>query len=322
MDKFNIKKQINKLYMVTTVGYFQIAGASWVALLALRGFSLIEIGVLESIFHIVSFCFEIPSGVVADVFGRKKTLVMSQVVSLISSILMILSTGFWTVAFAIGFNALSYNLSSGTREALAYDSLKVAGQEEGYNKFASTEMILYRITNSTATLCAGLALCIGYRKAYAIDVVFQFVSIIIACGLVEAKVGQIASEEKIYRQIVNVVTESCTFLRENRRVKSIMIINSLLGAVATLILFFLQAKLPVAGLDQALLGVALFVMGLGAALGGFIGAFSDDFLQVRTDVILNNMIPSEQRATLVSVSSFMFSVVMIIMSTLMGFIMG
>lgn len=322
MDKFNIKKQINKLYMVTTVGDFQIAGASWVALLALRGFSLIEIGVLESIFHIVSFCFEIPSGVIADVFGRKKTLVMSQVVSLISSILMILSTGFWTTAFAIGFNALSYNLSSGTREALAYDSLKIAGQEEGYNKFASTEMILYRITNSTATLCAGLALCMGYRKAYAIDVVFKFVSIIIACGLVEAKVGQIASEEKISRQIVNVVTESCTFLRENRIAKRIMVINSLLGAVATLILFFLQAKLPIVGLDQALLGVVLFVMGLGAALGGFIGAFSDDFLQVRTDVILNNMIPSEQRATLVSVSSFMFSVVMIIMSTLMGFIMG
>ena len=28
MQKFNIKKQINKLYMVTSVGYFQIAGAS------------------------------------------------------------------------------------------------------------------------------------------------------------------------------------------------------------------------------------------------------------------------------------------------------
>lgn len=54
---------------MTTVGYFQIAAASWVALLALRGFSLLQIGMLESIFHIVSLCFELPSGVVADVFG-------------------------------------------------------------------------------------------------------------------------------------------------------------------------------------------------------------------------------------------------------------
>ena len=66
------KKQIHKLYLLTAVGYFLPAGSSWVALLALRGFSVLEIGLLESIFHIVSFCFELPSGVVADVFGRKR----------------------------------------------------------------------------------------------------------------------------------------------------------------------------------------------------------------------------------------------------------
>ena len=52
------------------------------------------------------------------------------------------------------------------------------------------------------------------------------------------------------------------------------------------------------------------------------GALSDDFLEVRTDVLLNEMIPSGQRATLISVSSFLFSVVMIVMSTLIGWIMG
>lgn len=86
MHKFNIKKQVGKLYGITAIGYFQIAGASWVALLAARGFSLIEIGIIESIFHAVSICFEVPSGVAADVFGRKKTLVISQIVSLISNI--------------------------------------------------------------------------------------------------------------------------------------------------------------------------------------------------------------------------------------------
>lgn len=43
MRNFNIKRQINKLYTLTTVSYFRIAGASWVALLALRGFSLLQI---------------------------------------------------------------------------------------------------------------------------------------------------------------------------------------------------------------------------------------------------------------------------------------
>lgn len=51
------------------------------------------------------------------------------------------------------------------------------------------------------------------------------------------------------------------------------------------------------------------------------GLFFDDFIEVRTDIILNEMIPSEQRATLISVNSIMFSIVMIVMSTLMGSIM-
>lgn len=87
----------------------------------------------------------------------------------------------------MGFSALSYNLSSGTREALAYDSLKYAGQEEIYNRFASAEMALYRISSSTATLCAGLALFLGYKTAYAIDVLFSIGALSIALCLKEVE---------------------------------------------------------------------------------------------------------------------------------------
>ena len=384
MQKLNIKEQIRKLYLVTTIGYFEIAGASWVALLALRGFSILEIGILESIFHIVSSCFEIPSGVVADVFGRKRTMVLARVVSLISSLLMILSFNFWTVAFAIGFSAISYNLESGTREALAYDSLKSVGQEKQYNDFVSKEMMLYRITTSTATLCAGIALGLGYRKAYAVDMVFNLIALGIACSLKEVFMGTpqevFESEETYWKNATcvhsngsdkmdvirdrfkNVVSESWYFMVSNRKARKIMIVNALIGAVSTLVLFFLQAKLPLVGLNNVLLGPALFVMGLGAALGakvvgyfptwkykkyvilsgigvlfafamtftenpfvmilgGFAGSFADDFLEVRTDVILNDMIPSEQRATLISVNSFTFSLTMIVLATFMGSIM-
>ena len=286
MQKLNIEDQIRKLYLVTTVGYFEIAGSSWVALLALRGFSILEIGILESIFHIVSSCFELPSGVVADVFGRKRTMVLARIVSLISSSLMILSFNFWTVAFAIGFSAIGYNLESGTREALAYDSLQSVGQEEKYNDFASKEMMLYRITTSTATLCAGIALGLGYRKAYAVDIVFNLIALGIACSLKEVFVakptdhaeadrenlsdvhsGRSDKADEIRSRFKNVVTESWHFMTSNQKARRIMIINALIGAISTLVLFFLQAKLPMAGLSDALLGPALFVMGLGAALG-------------------------------------------------------
>lgn len=49
---FEAGKQIRLLYLNTSLGAFQIAGASWVALLAARGFSLVEIGFAESVFHV------------------------------------------------------------------------------------------------------------------------------------------------------------------------------------------------------------------------------------------------------------------------------
>lgn len=300
------------------------------------------------------------------------------------------------MAFAIAFSALSYNLESGTIEALAYDSLKSVRQEKKYNRYASTEMMLYRITSSTATLCAGCIVA-WYKKAYAIDIFFGMIALGIVCSLREIsgftgadgeptnpqtddhKQKQMSEEKqermneeetdqkniqniRISERFQNVVTESWHFMKNNRKARSVMIVNALIGAVSTLVLFFLQAKLPLAGLNEALLGPALFVIGTWSCtrrqvvgyfpnwkykkyviLSGigvlsafgmtFSGnpylddswwlccSFADDFLEVRTDILLNDMIPSEQRATLISVNSFTFSLVMIVMSTLMGSIM-
>ena len=54
-------------------------------------------------------------------------------------------------------------------------------------------------------------------------------------------------------------------------------------------------------------------------LGGFISALADDALQIRSDALLQGMFPSDQRATLISISSFTFSVIMIVLSPLAGY---
>ena len=46
---------------------------------------------------------------------------------------------------------------------------------------------------------------------------------------------------------------------------------------------------------------------------------TDDALQVRTNTRLQAMFPSEQRATLISIECFSFSIIMIVLSPLAGF---
>lgn len=357
-----IRKQIRTLYLNSAMMGFQIAGASWVALLAARGFSLVQIGFAESVFHVVSFCFELPSGVIADVFGRKKSLILSQAAFLVAALLMIFSESFPSVVLAVGATAFGYNFSSGSLEALAYDSLKRVGEAEKYDKFASTEFMLYQIARSAAVLCAGLALFLGYRRAYLIDAALETIGIFVAAfGLTEVLSENVNRAEPVRTQIFSCVKRSAFFLRTNGRAVGLMLWNALVGAIATLVLFFLQARLTADGLPELLLGPALFILGLGGAagakavtgfkqwsyrklsalcvaivvcgaltmwthlpilmaVGGFICGFGDDLLQVRSDIVLNSMVPSEERATLLSVNSLCFSVVMMVLSPVAGVI--
>ena len=48
---FKIKKQLSKLYTSSVLGNLSLTGA-WVAILAARGYSLVEIGIAETVFHI------------------------------------------------------------------------------------------------------------------------------------------------------------------------------------------------------------------------------------------------------------------------------
>lgn len=361
MTKNTAKRQIHKLLLLDGMNAFMIAGASWVALLAARGYSMLEIGLLESIFHVASMSFEIPSGAIADVFGRKKTMVASQTMNVLASIVMIFSHSFVSISTAMIFSAFSYNLASGSREALAYDSLKSAGDEEDYEKFAANDMVIYDFAMSFATLMAGVTLLLGYQKAYAIDVIAGVSSILVAWTLLEAKVSPEASvsQESVVERFVEVAKESYHFLRENRRCRRMIIFNATIGALAVLVVFFAQALLPELGMQKVLLGPALFALNLGSVAGakaenylpkmsykktglfsvigvslavlsiltnqcwliiagGFIGSFADSLIEVKTDVELNRQIPSEQRATLMSVNSFTYSVVMIILSPIVG----
>ncbi len=80
-------------------------------------------------------------------------------------------------------------------------------------------------------------------------------------------------DTKIGNRLKKVITESWRFMITNKKARGIMVINAIIGVVSTLVLFFLQAKLPLAGLNDALLGPALFVMGLGAAFGAKAAGF-------------------------------------------------
>ena len=83
----NLKKQIRTLYITGVLGNLSLTGA-WVVILAARGFSLVQIGFAEIVFHITSLICEIPSGMLADMYGRKKMLVLGNLMAITADLVI------------------------------------------------------------------------------------------------------------------------------------------------------------------------------------------------------------------------------------------
>ena len=360
-SKLNIKRQLGLLYISNFLFNSSIAGAAWVLLLVSDGYSLIRVGFAETVFHIVSLMAEIPSGMFADVFGRKKSLIVSCIMTMCSAFVRGFIPGFAAVCVSVGFSALSYNFISGSDSAIAYDSLLEEGQESKYDKYISNQTMVYRISNGLATLFAGAAVIMGNRNAQILSIGISLVNLCFLLFLRENKVILKKNGDSLKKRVTDVYKGSFNFLKGNKKVAGLIFRNALVGGIDVLLLFFLQAKLPITGIPDWTLGPLLFIMSMGGILGalaarkvkktslaklfvfcislaliglaseftgvwyvmtfgGFATAFADDLIQIRSDIALNQMVPPEQRATLISVNSFCFSCIMIVMSPLAGFI--
>jgi len=93
------------------------------------GLTLAQMLSLNAWFMAWNFAFEIPTGAVADFFGRKWSLVLAAVIT--ASACVIYTIGPRWEVFLVGevIFALGYTLVSGADEALLYDSLAADGRE-------------------------------------------------------------------------------------------------------------------------------------------------------------------------------------------------
>ena len=96
----------------------------WILFFQSRGLSLADIGFVATGTYIASFLLEYPTGIFADKYGRKLSIIISVLLSLVAIILEV--TAYSKIQFFIAalFVGASWAFVSGAREALIYDELK------------------------------------------------------------------------------------------------------------------------------------------------------------------------------------------------------
>ena len=104
--------------------------AFFVLFLIEKGLPFTQIGILYSVREISINIFEIPSGIIADTFGRKNSLVGSLFAYIVSFCVFYISSSFWLFLLAFIFYGIGDAFRTGTHKGMIMDYLKLNKWED------------------------------------------------------------------------------------------------------------------------------------------------------------------------------------------------
>jgi len=101
--------------------------ALWVPYLATQGIGMRQFMELQAVFALVILCGEVPSGLLSDLWGRKKTLLLGSTLKAVSFSLLPLWSSYEGFLFYHLMMGIALSMISGGDVALLYDSHLAAG---------------------------------------------------------------------------------------------------------------------------------------------------------------------------------------------------
>ncbi len=125
-----------------------------IVLLISKGINLFQVGLLFALREIVINIFEIPSGVIADTYGKKRELSLCFIFYIVSFVLFFLTNGIYVAFIAMFFYGLGDAFRTGTHKAIIYSYL----ESKGWQKYKS---FVYSKTRSVSLIGSSLSALIG-----------------------------------------------------------------------------------------------------------------------------------------------------------------
>jgi MFS family permease len=358
MFKKSYQKNIPLLISSEVLAFFGITSL-WVIYLAQSGMTMVEIGLLEGCFHATSFVAEIPSGALADRLSYRTNLLLSRLLGIISCLFMIFADSFWLFALGMVTSALCYNFDSGTSEALLFESVTAHAGKARFLKINSVKSALFELTFTLGAMVAGLFVHRGMSNIYWIQIALYMVSIALII-LTKEPEEELKADRKKRQTFRLIFKTAYTTLKENQGLFEMMVISEVISTFLAVYYMYFQNEIQdLAGWQISLIMAVSAIFAAGFAWGSarigkrffifkllpFIittsaillmvtvtdhfavslatylitGGFSAMLAPIFSNYF-NPLIPSSSRATLISLTSMLYSLGMIIMFPVLGFL--
>ncbi|MEO6397401.1 MAG: MFS transporter [Tepidiformaceae bacterium] len=255
---------------------FQLWIPVWIVFLTIeRGFSLTEVTGAEGLFLVGIVVLEVPTGAVADRYGRSLSLALGAFCLGLAALIFAFATSFAVLLASFMVWSVAHTLMSGADMALLFDTLKLAGREAEYEKLAGRG-------SGLSWAGAGIATMLGGPVASSIDTRFTILlgaATCVVAGLVALSLKEPPRdrEDRPHAPYIASIREA---FGEMWRVPAVRAVVLLAGAsAATLVAshYLIQPYLVERGVEVgarfSFLQVPVFFAGFaGSVVAGRIGA--------------------------------------------------
>jgi MFS family permease len=237
-----------------------LTSSVWMIFYFNRGFSLADIMILDAIYQAALVLCEIPSGLLADRWGRKKTLLLGCGVIAVRT-LAVVFYGFSLIAVGLlwvieGFGKAMF---TDTINSLIYDSLPKIGREKKFASILARFNGIYCVAYGAGALGGSLlTTLVPLPTLYAMGAIFCGLAFIIALFMKEPK--RVSRAQAAATNIVSLLHKSYLTIKQSKQLTGLIFYASFVGLIYYLFWEYYQPYLERMGLPIALFGVVVIAM--------------------------------------------------------------
>lgn len=261
-----LRHNILKMYLLKAVLWFMVAMPIIVLFFQEHGLTLTEVMILQSIYSFSVALFEIPSGFIADVFGRKRTIVLSTIFTFIGFLVFSFFGGFYAFAIAQVLVGIGGSLMSGSDSAIIYDTLLETNSKTTYTKIEGRTYAIGNFSEAFAGILGGF-LAVGsiYMPIY-VQTSILFFSIPIAFTLIDPSMHKENKLDRSFKAVLEVVKFAMV---DNQKLKWLIIYSSAMGVATLSMAWFAQPFFKSINIPLAYFGILWAVLNFSAGLTSF-----------------------------------------------------
>lgn len=279
----SIANNIRYLYLIKMAKWFTLVMPIIVVFFQDNGLKMTDIMLLKSIYSIAVVCMEIPSGYCADVWGRKKTLIVGTFLGFLGYVIYSFSFGFFAFLGAEIVLGIGHSLISGADSAIMYDSLLEQKKEKEYLKHEGRMYSAGNFAEAIAGIAGGLLAAVSLRLPFICQSFIAFIGFPAALLLIEPTCASLGKHKGI-KDILKVVKFA---LIDDKELRWNILYSSVIGCSTLTMAWFLQPFFKEAGIKVAWFGIIWTGLNLSVGLtSAFSYKIENKLGQIKTSLLI------------------------------------